>query len=159
MNSFLDPVELSIAPKWLRVANYFIDLIVFLVLFAFLFIILELLGTTVLTYLELNPLIDRLISASLYIIFMGMQEILFKGRSVGKFLTGTKVVMMDGSHPEIQTFMIRNLCRIIPFDGLSFLGSVGWHDSIPKTRVVIKKEFEQNKTKFNSIDQIGKSVE
>lgn len=158
-NSFLDPVEFSIASKGLRVANYFIDLILFLIIFVALFIVLELLGSSFLTYLELNPLIDRLFSAVLYIIFMSAQEILFNGRSLGKFLTGTKVVMTDGTSPEVQTLLIRNLCRIIPFDGLSFLGNVGWHDSIPKTRVVVKKEFEKSQTKFNSIDAIGKPVE
>lgn len=127
-NSFLDPVEFSIASKGLRVANYFIDLILFLIIFVALFIVLELLGSSFLTYLELNPLIDRLFSAVLYIIFMSAQEILFNGRSLGKFLTGTKVVMTDGTSPEVQTLLIRNLCRIIPFDGLSFLGNVGWQD-------------------------------
>jgi len=34
----------------------------------------------------------------------------------------------------------RTLCRLIPFDALSFLfnDSVGWHDTLSKTRIVNK---------------------
>lgn len=155
MNNFLDPVEFSLASKGIRVANYFIDAIAFFILFVVLFLLFEVVGFEFLSYLELNPLIDRLISAVLYVLFMVLQEIIFKGRSIGKFLTGSVVVMEDGSQPDVQSYFIRNLCRIIPFDGLSFLGNRGWHDSISKTWVVNKKEFDQNQTKFNSIDQIG----
>lgn len=155
MNSFLDPVEFSIASKGLRFANYIIDLILFLIFFVVLFISLELMGFEFLFYLDANPLVDRLFTAVMYVLFMALQEIIFKGRSVGKFLTGTMVVMEDGSQPEAQNYFLRSLCRAIPFDALSFLGNKGWHDGIPKTRVVSKKEFEMNQSKFNAIDQIG----
>jgi hypothetical protein len=43
--------------------------------------------------------------------------------------------------PPFGTMVLRSLCRLIPFEPFSFLGSDarGWHDSITKTRVVRKK--------------------
>ena len=64
-------------------------------------------------------------------------EILFQ-RTLAKFLTGTIVVTVDGGRPTAWQMVGRTLCRFIPFEAFSFLGDpcVGWHDSIPKTRVV-----------------------
>jgi uncharacterized RDD family membrane protein YckC len=60
------------------------------------------------------------------------------GRSIGKYITKTKVVTEKGDKPKFKAILIRSLCRSIPFDALSFLGSdaSGWHDSISKTKVV-----------------------
>lgn len=60
------------------------------------------------------------------------------GKTPSKYLTKTRVVMEDGSKPEFGQIAIRSLCRFIPFDAFSFLGSIpkGWHDTISKTRVV-----------------------
>ncbi len=59
-------------------------------------------------------------------------------RTPAKFLTGTIVVAEDGSPPTTGQILGRALCRFIPFEAFSFFGNpcVGWHDSIPKTRVV-----------------------
>ena len=155
MSSFLDPVDHSIATKWLRFANYLIDLIAMLILIIIIAVICELMGFSFVYYFEQNPLMDRVFSAAFYFLFMSFQEIVFNGRSLGKLITGTMVVMEDGSTPTSQNYLIRNLCRLIPFDAVSYLFSTGWHDSISKTRVVNKKEFDQNMQKFNAIDQIG----
>lgn len=59
-------------------------------------------------------------------------------RTLGKFLTGTKVVNQDGGTPTTGQIAGRTLCRLIPFEAFSFFGTPtrGWHDSIPKTFVV-----------------------
>lgn len=58
-------------------------------------------------------------------------------RSLGKLITGTKVVQEDGSRPTFAQIMGRTLCRFIPFEAFSFLGSgPGWHDSISNRRVI-----------------------
>ena len=59
-------------------------------------------------------------------------------RTPAKFLTGTIVVAENGGPPTSGQILGRTLCRFIPFEAFSFLGtpSVGWHDTIPKTRVV-----------------------
>lgn len=62
----------------------------------------------------------------------------FLQRTPAKFLTGTIVVNLDGGRPTGGQILGRTACRFIPFEVFSFLGDpcVGWHDSIPKTRVV-----------------------
>lgn len=79
----------------------------------------------------------------LYSIYCFLIEYVTKGRSIGKFITGTKVVMLDGSIPTAAVLFRRNLYRLIPFDVFSFLFSKGIHDSISKTRVVMKKDFDR----------------
>lgn len=59
-------------------------------------------------------------------------------RTLGKLITGTKVVNQDGRTPTIGQIVGRTFCRLIPFEAFSFFGTPprGWHDSIPKTLVV-----------------------
>lgn len=60
-------------------------------------------------------------------------------KTPAKFITKTKVVMVDGSKLDLKHVLIRTLSRFIPFDWLSVLfykDTVFWHDSIAKTRVV-----------------------
>jgi uncharacterized RDD family membrane protein YckC len=60
------------------------------------------------------------------------------GRTIGKLATGTRVVTVEGGAASFGQILGRTLCRLIPFEAFSFLteNAVGWHDSIPKTRVV-----------------------
>ncbi len=153
MNSFLDPVELSLASKGLRFANYLIDLIIIRV---FTFGIGFILGPFFL--LSDDPttyFISIIIDLIIFILFYSLQEYLFNGRTIGKFITGTQVVSIEGNEPDFGTYLLRSLCRLVPFEAFSFLGETGWHDAWSKTRVVIKRDFEQNKQKFNAIDLIG----
>ncbi|MEK8179924.1 RDD family protein [Flavobacterium buctense] len=54
----------------------------------------------------------------------------------GKFLTLTRVINEYGYKPSFKALLIRNACRFIPFDHLSFLfAEKGWHDAISKTTV------------------------
>lgn len=59
-------------------------------------------------------------------------------RSLGKLLTGTRVVSADGGRPTVGQIVGRTFARFIPFDAFSYLATdpVGWHDSLSKTRVV-----------------------
>lgn len=60
-------------------------------------------------------------------------------RTLGKAITGTKVVDRNGNKPKFWTICGRTLARCIPFEKFSFLiGSnpIGWHDRISKTLVV-----------------------
>ncbi|MBB5030540.1 RDD family protein [Prosthecobacter vanneervenii] len=60
------------------------------------------------------------------------------GRSAGKWITGTKVVMMSGASLGFSRALLRSLCRLVPLEPFSFLGAVasGWHDKWTNTRVV-----------------------
>ena len=69
--------------------------------------------------------------------------------------------MHNGEEPKPKAIMIRSLCRLIPFDALSFLGTngKGWHDNLSNTYVVDITAFESKKTSLNELDQIGLPVE
>jgi uncharacterized RDD family membrane protein YckC len=62
---------------------------------------------------------------------------LFFNKSPAKFITTTIVVTATGGKPSLKQVFIRSLCRLIPFECLSFLfGKVGWHDSLSNTTVI-----------------------
>jgi len=59
------------------------------------------------------------------------------GRTLGKVLTGTRVVTTTGLALSIPTAIVRTLCRFLPFEPISFsLGETWWHDSLSRTQVV-----------------------
>jgi uncharacterized RDD family membrane protein YckC len=79
------------------------------------------------------------------------------GRSFGKLFTGTIIVNENGLKPGFKSILIRTLCRLIPFDALSFLGKSGkiWHDSLSKTYVVNRKELKEEIKLFSDLNLIG----
>ncbi|MCM8537071.1 MAG: RDD family protein [Lentisphaeraceae bacterium] len=66
------------------------------------------------------------------------------GRTIGKRIMKTKVVGLEGEDINFKKSLGRTLCRLIPFEVFSFLGSngqpQGWHDRIPKTKVITLKK-------------------
>jgi uncharacterized RDD family membrane protein YckC len=145
------------ANKGLRFLNYLIDLVAVIFILAIVLIILSFTSEALgLTISEESILFDLFIYVLVVIIYF-LIEFVTKGRSLGKLITGTKVVMIDGTDPTTKDYFVRNLCRIIPFDALTFLGENGWHDKISKTTVVRKRAFEEEMFKNNSIDEIGRT--
>lgn len=122
------------ADKKIRFYNFLLDMIFFWVLYilhVFLFehYIKLILGT----HSKLNNFIYLI---TFYFLYYFISEFIF-GRTFGKFLTGTKVIDYEDKKPNFTALLIRNLCRLIPFDGFSYLISEnGWHDSISKTYVI-----------------------
>lgn len=155
------------AGKRLRLANYFIDLLVFYVLFmvlvSLLGLILVLIGGDLESFLyqleNTNPLLDRLISAIMYALLYFTLESLLKGRSIGKYITKTKVVDINGNVPTVGSLMKRSFSRLIPFEIFSFLGEEGrgWHDSISDTYVVDVQKLEDKKTVALGIEELGRT--
>lgn len=63
----------------------------------------------------------------------------FWQRTPAKFITRTKVVMMDGTKPSFGTILLRTVVRWVPLEALSFVGRghpAGWHDRWSHTFVV-----------------------
>ncbi|MCJ7503967.1 MAG: RDD family protein [Acidobacteriia bacterium] len=62
------------------------------------------------------------------------------GRTLGKFITGTKVVTREGEKPSAGTIALRTLSRFVPFEALSgfwISDTKGcWHDDWTDTVVV-----------------------
>jgi uncharacterized RDD family membrane protein YckC len=67
------------------------------------------------------------------------------GASLGKMITGTKVVHESGRKATSKEVLIRTFCRLIPFNAFSVLfgNGIGWHDKISKTRIIDKRNYDQ----------------
>lgn len=89
-------------------------------------------------YLEaqLNPVVEQFFSWIVMLVYyIGFEATL--GRTLGKFLTGTAVLTVQGTKPSFGQIVGRTFSRFVPFEPFSFLGSGdGWHDKWSGTRVV-----------------------
>ncbi len=129
-------IELDLATIQKRMVNSLIDstigLFVFTVIVGILAVVL---GLTTADEIESGESIISLVAYFGYYIFC---EVVW-GKTLGKLITKTKVVMANGTKPSLPAIVGRTFCRLIPFDALSFFfGSspAGWHDKFSKTRVV-----------------------
>ena len=73
--------------------------------------------------------------AIVYVAYYTLCEFLFKGRTLGKLITGTKAVRSDNQPLTFQDALLRSLSRLVPFEVLSGFGTP-WHDSWTNTTVV-----------------------
>jgi len=126
--------ELIQASSGKRLANYFIDLIVFYVLIFIVSLFVAVLSTSGLDdsgqLVSDNPLLERLFWLFMYGAYMAVVEAIFKGRSIGKFITGTKAVNTDGTSISFSKAIARGFSRIVPFEPFSALRrpAYPWHD-------------------------------
>lgn len=123
-----------------RLANYLIDLIAFMIVVLPLSVLFFLFFPSAIDAVD-SPgfnILDRIISLLVYGGFMGLVEMLSKGRSLGKYITGTKVVNLDGTNISGGTAFKRGFIRAIPFEAFSALGtpSFPWHDKWSNTYVI-----------------------
>lgn len=75
--------------------------------------------------------------------YYALMEGLF-GVTIGKLITGTRVVDERGGRPGWRQVLVRTLMRFVPFEPLSLFfaedGKVrGWHDRVPRTWVVRRR--------------------
>jgi uncharacterized RDD family membrane protein YckC len=125
-----------------RFANYILD-IIFFYLFCFLVgvsvgALVAVISPSMLSNIdEDNKILNYLIGFVMGMFYYSTFEAV-TGRTLAKFITKTKVVDDNGDKPSYGTILLRSLCRFIPFEPLSFLGSdgSGWHDKLSGTRVV-----------------------
>jgi uncharacterized RDD family membrane protein YckC len=89
-----------------------------------------------------EDLLDIFIPLLAYAFFMGSQEAIFQGRSIGKFFTGTRAVNQNGSTMSLGKAYLRGLIKAIPFNFLSGLDSNcnPWQDKWTDTIVVDYKK-------------------
>ncbi|MDD4993564.1 MAG: RDD family protein [Paludibacter sp.] len=126
--------ESSIVSSWTRLIHTVIDFFGFIIIAVILSHILQLF------YNPSDKLTIRLlgyalllVSFFLYFVFM---EYKFQ-KTIGKFLTKTKVVMADGRRPELNEIVIRTACRLIPFDYISYIFTKnGFHDKFSNSTVI-----------------------
>lgn len=122
------------ASRGRRFGTFVVDYLCFLALsFAIGVSIALLFGEAGIAALETVPdiVLGLVIFSSYYLLFEGVWA-----RTPGKWIFGTIVVAEDGKPPSFGQVAGRTACRWIPFEALSCFGERGWHDSIPKTRVL-----------------------
>lgn len=84
-----------------------------------------------------TKLVNWIIGVVIGTIFYTLCEGATKGRSVGKYITRTRAVRLDGSPIAWRDAFLRSLCRFIPFEPFSAFSARGpWHDRLTKTMVV-----------------------
>lgn len=125
-----------------RFANYILDLIFMmllgLVIGVVLGLIIMILSPDSISFFESdNFLVDYLLNFLIGMVYYSFFEAI-TGQTPAKYITKTRVVNEEGEKPDFNTILIRSLCRYIPFEPFSFLGSDnrGWHDTISKTQVI-----------------------
>lgn len=86
---------------------------------------------------RMNWLERQLLGYAIYAAYYFALELTF-GWTLGKLVTGTRVVDERGERPSPGNLLGRTFARIVPFEPLSFLGAtgIGWHDRWSGTRVV-----------------------
>jgi uncharacterized RDD family membrane protein YckC len=71
-----------------------------------------------------------------YLIYYTLCEKLFRGYTLGKFITGTRAIRDDDDELTFKDALLRSLCRIVPLEVFSALAGFPWHDRWTKTKVV-----------------------
>ena len=133
-------INLQQASTGKRFANWLIDVICFYILSFFYGMTLPLLVHEGL-HDPLTGKLDikyQLLVYVIYFLYYIIMESAFKGKTVGKYITGTRAVQDNGSPITFRTALLRTLCRCVPFEIFSALGSPSypWHDRWTDTYVI-----------------------
>lgn len=128
-----DKAEFNSASSILRFVNYLIDIIAGYVTAFIIAMIVTLILP--LDFIGFQLAASILVVASFFAYYI-LMEVIFQ-KTLGKFVTKTKVVTVNGQKPPERTIVLRTLCRLIPFDHISFLFTKnGFHDNLSKTKVI-----------------------
>ncbi len=129
-----EKVDSNIVSSFTRFLNFIIDFIVWLVLASIVSFVFGLFIN--LTDPSLISIFGYILIFATFIAYYAIMEIKFQ-KTIGKFITKTKVVKMNGEKPENADIIARTFYRWIPFDRISFLFvKNGIHDYLSKTKVV-----------------------
>jgi uncharacterized RDD family membrane protein YckC len=125
-------VKIGLSERGTRFGNYLIDAICFIVIIILHSLLFDLFGGIP----EGGSDFLVIYSVALRIFYYALFEYFFL-KTPGKFLTRTHVETMNGKRLTFGRATVRSLCRLIPFDNVSFLFSrTGWHDQISGTCVI-----------------------
>ena len=141
--------QLVQASQGKRFLNYIIDLVIFYIVLIAIGLLVSIAAPESLYAVEESTafnLLDRLAALLIYALLLGTEEALFKGKTIGKMITGTKAVNEDGSPISAKTAFLRGLSRAVPFCVFSALGnpSYPWQDKWTNTYVIDEKQSRQD---------------
>ncbi|MBK7855336.1 MAG: RDD family protein [Bacteroidetes bacterium] len=125
-----DPLS-NLASASQRFLNFFVDTIIYYCIT--LTILLSLLYFDIISE-EVGDYLVYLLLLVVRFCYYFLSE-LSNGKTFGKLITKTTAVNDDGLQMTSRKVFKRTLCRLIPFDFISFFWGNGWHDSISGTLV------------------------
>lgn len=137
-----DEISYERASTGKRFANHIVDLIVcYAILIAVVFVIAKTSPDTIRAYASERRdfnILDNLFFLFCYALFLSLQEAVFKGKTIGKFVTKTRAVNWDGSPITTGTAFARGFSRAVPFCSFSALGNPSnpWQDRWTNTMVI-----------------------
>lgn len=121
--------QIMLAPRVSRVINYVLDLM------ACRFIVSLVLAILAFNSLYLNLFGQVVLNLITQFLYYFVAETQFS-RTLGKLVTKTKVINLQGEKPSVNQIIKRTLLRVIPFEPFSFLlNPIGLHDKWSQTRV------------------------
>ncbi|MBO9564792.1 MAG: RDD family protein [Niastella sp.] len=131
------------APPQLRFVNYIIDLISFYAIIITLIVLMTLTtwGSMIFQAIDkMDGLTDFVILHIFYGCYMLIIEGAFKGKTLGKLITGTRVVHERRDSFSWRDALRRGCMRMIPLEYVT--GCVGspFHDQWTKTRVIRERK-------------------
>lgn len=145
-------INLEPASKGARLLNYIIDILMF---YALSFVVGIIWGIYMMANnsniiqeptnreLQGGGTLQLALLFAFFLIFLAyytLMEAFTKGRTIGKFITGTQAVSRDGSNITFKQAFVRSISRFVPFEPFSALGYSPWHDSWADTVVIKKKK-------------------
>lgn len=127
-------IENSTVGPGTRFIHFIIDTLVWMIL-----VVLVIFSYAFIVGLDRSGM-SRMFGLSIYlgtfIAYYTIMEIKFQ-KTIGKFVTKTKVVKMNGDKASNIDIVVRTFCRFIPFDQVSYLlVKNGFHDFLSKTKVI-----------------------
>ena len=129
-----------------RFANYLVDLVFFYVIIILLGALIGIFAPEWIDYLDSTDpifgLVDRIVGLILYALYMGAIEAMLDGKSIGKLLTKTRAIQINGANITTGQAFARGVYRAIPFAAFSALGNPSnpWQDRWSDTMVIDEKE-------------------
>ncbi len=104
-----------------RLANFLIDIIIFSFILSTIMILAKPVYPLYDKIMNQQPisLTEQLLMRFFYGLYLSIMEAALKGKSIGKYLTGTRAVTAAGLPIHSQTAFVRGLVRIIPFEEFS----------------------------------------
>lgn len=160
----LDVDYTMLASRSQRMVNIIIDTIVYIVLVVlvrvfprFLYYVFDYDGLLI-WFSELSPAAVTTINVSIFVLYFVLMEWLTQ-RTLGKFISGTKVVLADGTPPGIGAVLLRTACRYIPLELFSVFGEGArmWHDSIPNTYIIDIVTYNRAAAVKSELHELGTS--
>ncbi len=126
-----EEVDEGLAPLGLRFVNCIVDIFAaYIVVWGTIFV-----AAIILPFVE-HPVVFTILMLGSWFAYYAIMELLFQ-KTLGKILTRTRVVKLNGDRPGQGEIVVRTFIRFVPFDAITYLFMThGLHDALSKTKVI-----------------------